>query len=149
MWLPETAVNYRTLQVLVRHGMSYLILSPFQGLRVRPFGGKRWIDVSQGQIDPTQPYRCFIKDTSGKRVSDQFIDIFFYDGMISKEVSFGDLLKDGNAFCEQFGQAYQPLKKRPQLIHIATDGETYGHHKKFGDMALAFALRRGIFIEGI
>jgi alpha-amylase/alpha-mannosidase (GH57 family) len=148
MWLPETAVNYPTLQVLVRHGMGYLILSPFQGLRVRPLGGKRWIDVSQGRIDPTQPYRCFIKDASGKRVSDQSIDIFFYDGMISKEVSFGDLLKDGNAFSEQFGQAYQPLKKRPQLIHIATDGETYGHHKKFGDMALAYALREGFSSRG-
>ena len=148
MWLPETAVNYPTLRVLVRYGMSYLILSPFQALRVRPFGGKRWVDVSQGRIDPTQPYRCFIKDTSGKKVSDQSIDIFFYDGMISKEVAFGDLLKDGNAFCERFGQAYQSLKKRPQLIHIATDGETYGHHKKFGDMALAYALREGFLSRG-
>jgi alpha-amylase/alpha-mannosidase (GH57 family) len=144
MWLPETAVNYATLRVLVKYGMKYLILSPFQALRARPFGGKKWADVSQGRIDPTQPYRCFIRDASGKKRTDQFIDIFFYEGMISRDVSFGDLLRDGNAFCEQFARAYQPSKKGPQLIHIATDGETYGHHKKFGDMALAYALKEGL-----
>ena len=148
LWLPETAVDYPTLQVLVKYGMQYLILSPFQSLRVRSFGGKKWADVSQGRIDPTQPYRCFVKKPSGKKVLDQFIDLFFYDGMISKEVAFGDLLKDGTALCERFTQAYQPSKKRAQLIHIATDGETYGHHKKFGDMALAYALKEGFSSHG-
>jgi alpha-amylase/alpha-mannosidase (GH57 family) len=148
MWLPEAAVNYATLRVLVKYGMKYLILSPFQALRARPFGGKKWADVSQGRIDPTQPYRCFVGDALGKKRIDEFIDIFFYDGMISREVSFGDLLRDGNVFCEQFAKAYQPSKKRPQLIHIATDGETYGHHKKFGDMALVFALKDGFASRG-
>jgi alpha-amylase/alpha-mannosidase (GH57 family)/DNA-binding transcriptional regulator GbsR (MarR family) len=148
MWLPETAVDYPTLQILVKYGMRYLILSPFQALRVRPFGGKKWTDVSQGKIDTTQPYRCFIKDISGKKVSDQFIDLFFYDGVISKEAAFGDLLKNGDAFCERFAEAYQSSKKGPQLIHIATDGETYGHHKKFGDMALAYALKEGMASHG-
>jgi hypothetical protein len=148
MWLPETAVNDATLRVLVKYGMKYLILSPFQAMRVRPFGGKKWADVSQGRIDPTQPYRCFIGDAAGRKRTDEFIDIFFYDGTISREVSFGDLLRDGNVFCEQFAKAYQPSKKRPQLIHIATDGETYGHHKKFGDMALVFALKDGFPSRG-
>lgn len=148
MWLPETAVDYLTLRILVKYGMRYLILSPFQALRVRPFGGKKWTDVSHGKIDTTQPYRCFIKDSSGKKVSDQFIDLFFYDGVISKEVAFGDLLKNGNAFCERFAEAYQSSKKGPQLIHIATDGETYGHHKKFGDMTLAYALKEGMASYG-
>jgi alpha-amylase/alpha-mannosidase (GH57 family) len=148
MWLPETAVNISTLQVLVKYGMRYLILSPFQASRVRPFGGKRWTDVSQGRIDSTQPYRCFIKDTSGKKLLDQFIDIFFYNGVISKEIAFGDLLKDGNTFSNRFTQFYQESKERPQLIHIATDGETYGHHKKFGDMALAYALEKGFLTRG-
>ncbi len=148
MWLPETAVNYATLQVLIKYGMQYLILSPFQALRIRPLGGKKWTDVSQGRIDPTQPYRCFIKDGSGKKVPDQFIDIFFYDGMISKEVAFGDLLKDGNALADRFARAYQSSRRRPQLLHIATDGETYGHHKKFGEMALAYALKEGIPSHG-
>ena len=137
MWLTETAVNDATLRVLIKHGIRYIILSPFQALRVRPFEGKKWVDVSQGRIDITQPYRCFIKDASGKKGSNQFIDIFFYEGTISREVSFGDLLRDGDAFSDRFAQIYQSSKKRPQLIHIATDGETYGHHKKFGEMALA------------
>jgi len=149
MWLPETAVNYSTLRLLVKYGMRYLILSPFQALRVKPFGGKRWIDVSQGRIDSTQPYRCYIKEASGKKLLDQFIDIFFYNGIISKEIAFGDLLKNGNAFSNRFTQFYQESKGRPQLIHIATDGETYGHHMKFGDMALAYALEKGFPSRGL
>jgi alpha-amylase/alpha-mannosidase (GH57 family) len=148
LWLPETAVNYATLRVLVKHGMRYLILSPFQAVRARPFAGKKWTDVSQGRIDTTQPYRCFIRDASGKKMSDQFIDLFFYNGIISKEVAFGDLLKDGTLFGDRFTQFQQESKGRPQLIHIATDGETYGHHKKFGEMALAFALRNGFPARG-
>ncbi len=128
--------------------MRYLILSPFQALRVRPFGGKRWTDISQGRIDTTQPYRCFIEDSSGQKLLDQFIDIFFYNGIISKEIAFGDLLKDGNTFCNRFTQFYQESKGRPQLIHIATDGETYGHYKKFGEMALAYALSKGFSTRG-
>jgi alpha-amylase/alpha-mannosidase (GH57 family) len=149
MWLPETAVNYPTLRVLIKYGMRYLILSPFQALRVRPFGGKRWTDVLEGRIDSTQSYRCFIKDAAGEKVLEQFIDIFFYNGIISKETAFGDLLKDGMAFCNRFLQFYQESEERPPLIHIATDGETYGHHKKFGDMALAYALNQGFASLGL
>ncbi len=149
IWLPETAVNYPTIKLLIKYGLRFIILSPFQALRMRPFGGKRWIDVSNGRIDPTQPYRYFLKDSSGKKVIDQYIDIFFYDGAISKEVAFGDLLRDGNLLCDRFLKAYQTTSKRPQLIHIATDGETYGHHKKFGEMALAFALRKGFSMRGL
>ena len=149
LWLPEAAVNTATLQVLFKYGMRYLILSPFQALRMRPFGGKRWTDVSRGRIDTTQPYRCFIKDPSEKKILDQFIDIFFYNGVISKEIAFADLLKDGNTFCNRFAQFYQESKGRPQLIHIATDGETYGHHKKFGEMALAYALGKGFPTRGL
>jgi len=148
LWLPETAVNTATLQILIKYGMRFLILSPFQALRVRPFGSKRWTDVSNGRIDTTQPYRCFMKDPSGKKFLDQSIDLFFYNGIISKEIAFSDLLKDGNTFCSRFTQFYQELKNRPQLIHIATDGETYGHHKKFGEMALAYALEKGFLTKG-
>jgi alpha-amylase/alpha-mannosidase (GH57 family) len=149
LWLPETAVNYATLRVLVKYGMGYLILSPFQASRARSFGGRKWSDVSQGRIDTTRPYRCFIQDASGKKLLDQFIDIFFYNGVISKEIAFGDLLKDGNNFCSRFTQFYQESKQRPQLIHIATDGETYGHHMKFGEMALAYALAKGFPARGL
>lgn len=149
LWLPETAVNYPTLQALIRHGIEYIILSPYQAQRIKPLGGKKWIEVSQGRIDPTQPYRCFLKKPSGEKILDQWIDIFFYDGSIAREVSFGDLLKDGTLFCERFRKSYQPSKKTPQIIHIATDGETYGHHKKFGEMALAYALFEGFASRGL
>jgi hypothetical protein len=148
LWLPETAVNYATLQVLVKNGMRYLILSPFQASRVRSLGGRKWTDVSHGRIDTAQPYRCFIRDASGKKLLDQSIDIFFYNGIISKEIAFGDLLKDGNTFCNRFTQFYQESKQSPQLIHVATDGETYGHHMKFGEMALAYALGKGFPARG-
>ncbi|MBS3920397.1 MAG: DUF3536 domain-containing protein [Deltaproteobacteria bacterium] len=148
MWLPETAVNYPTLQALIKNGMRYLILSPFQALRVRSLGSRKWTDVSQGKIDTTRPYRCFLGDRSGKKMSDQYIDIFFYEGVISKEIAFGELLKDGDRFCQRFVQGYQPSKKGPQLIHVSTDGETYGHHKKFGEMALAYALSKGLSGQG-
>lgn len=148
LWLPETAVNYPTLRALIQQGIEYIILSPYQAQRIKPLGGKKWIDVSQGRIDPTQPYRCFLKKPSGEKILDQWIDIFFYDGSISREVSFGDLLKDGKLFCERFRMSYQPSKKSPQMIHIATDGETYGHHKKFGEMALAYALFEGFASRG-
>jgi len=148
MWLPETAVNYPTLKTLIQCGMRYLILSPFQALRVRPLGSKKWLDVSQGKIDTTRAYRCFLKDRSGKRLEDQSMDIFFYDGVISKEIAFGDLLNDGNRLCQRFAQAYGRSKKGPQLIHVSTDGETYGHHKKFGEMALAYALSKGLSGQG-
>jgi len=148
MWLPETAVNYPTLQALIKYGMRYLILSPFQALRVRSFGGKKWTDVSQGRVDTTQPYRCFLRDRSGNKMSDQYIDILFYEGVISKEIAFGELLKDGDRFCQRFVQGYGRSKKGPQLIHVSTDGETYGHHKKFGEMALAYALSKGFSAQG-
>ena len=149
MWLPETAANYPVLRVLVQLGMKFLILSRFQALRARPLGATKWIDVSQGQIDSTQAYRCFVGDGSGKKRPDQFIDLFFYDGALSREVSFGDFLKDGNFFSDQLMKAYQSTKRRSQLIHIATDGETYGHHKKFGEMTLAYALNKGLSARGM
>ncbi len=149
MWLPETAVDYPTLRVLFQHEMRYLILSPLQALKVRPFGAKKWTEVSGGRIDSSQPYRCFVKDSNGKKSSEQCIDIFFYNGVISKEIAFGDLLNDGKAFCHRFLDFYQESKEKPQLIHIATDGETYGHHKKFGDMALAYALDQGFTSIGL
>ncbi len=149
LWVPETAVNTETLRILVQSGIRYLILSPFQAQRVRPFGGRRWTDVSHGRIDTTQPYRWFVKDLLGKKIWEQFIDIFFYNGVIAKEIAFADLLKDGEAFCRRFTQFYQESKGRPQIIHIATDGETYGHHKKFGEMALAYALEKGFHSVGL
>jgi len=99
------------------------------------------------RYNPTLP--LFYPGCIWQKLLDQFIDIFFYNGVISKEIAFGDLLKDGNNLCDRFAQFYQESKQRPQLIHIATDGETYGHHMKFGEMALAYALAKGFPARGL
>ena len=136
MWLAETAVNDETLEVLVDQGIKFTILSPFQAKGYRKFGEQDFVDVSWGSIDPARPYRYFIKSNPEK-----YIDLFFYDGAISKSVAFDELLKDGNKFFNRLKDGVSNLRNYPQLINIATDGESYGHHTKFGDMALAYVLR--------
>lgn len=135
MWLAETAVDNDTLRVLIENGIKYTILSPYQASKFRKIGDKEWTDVSWGNIDPARPYRYYIKGT------DKFIDLFFYDGAISKSVAFDEILKDGNKFIRRLKEGVSEARDYPQLVNIATDGESYGHHTKFGDMALSYVLR--------
>ena len=134
IWLAECAVDARTLEVLADLGIKYTILSPYQAQSVRKIGEKEWKDVSWGSIDPSQPYRYFIDGT------DKYIDLFFYDGAISKSVAFDNLLVNGEKFANRLLDGYVEERHRPQLVNIATDGESYGHHTKFGDMALSYVL---------
>jgi alpha-amylase/alpha-mannosidase (GH57 family) len=133
MWLPETAVDLQTLEVLADLGIKFTILSPYQAGRVRPLGGRAWRKVDGGRIDPSMAYA--VRLTSG-----QTMNCFFYDGPISRAIAFEDLLADGKRFSERLLGAFSDARTWPQLVHIATDGETYGHHRAYGDMALAFAL---------
>ena len=133
MWLPETAVDLQTLEVLADLGIKFTILSPYQAGRVRPLGGRAWRKVDGGRIDPSMAYG--VRLTSG-----QTMNCFFYDGPISRAIAFEDLLADGKRFSERLLGAFSEARTWPQLVHIATDGETYGHHRAYGDMALAFAL---------
>ena len=135
MWLPETACNEETLEVLVEAGMKFLILAPLQAEAVRPLAGGTWQDVSNEQIDPKQPYRCFLRN--GRK---HFIDIFFYDGPVSKAAGFDNIVFDAKLFGDRIDLAVDHHRKEPQLIHLATDGETFGHHKAFGERALAYLL---------
>ncbi len=135
MWLAETAVDDDTLRVLEENGIKFTILSPFQAKRIRKEGENNWNDVSWGNIDPARSYRYYIKSAPGK-----FIDLFFYDGAISKSVAFDELLRDGNKFVRRLKDGISFDRNYTQLVNIATDGESYGHHTKFGDMALAYAL---------
>lgn len=133
MWLAETACNDETLEVLAEAGLKYCILEPNQAEAVRALeknGG--WNDVSSGNIDPRRPYRYFLKNNSGK-----FIDLFFYDGPISKAMGFEDLLFEAKRFMDRIEGAIV-RDRRAQLIHMATDGETYGHHKAFGERVVAY-----------
>lgn len=132
MWLPETAVDYETLDLMAEHGIKFTVLAPGQARRIRRLGGDgEWSDVSGARIDPGRTYRA--RMSSGRT-----IDLFFYDGPISSAVAFERLLSSGERFAERLvsrGPVAEPL-----LMHIATDGETYGHHHRHGDMALAYAL---------
>ena len=136
IWLAETAVDDDTLRVLVENGIKFTVLSPYQALKMRKNGDKEWTDVSWGNIDPARSYRYYIKSAP-----DKYIDLFFYDGAISRSVAFDELLKDGNKFIRRLKEGYSEARKYPQLINIATDGESYGHHTKFGDMALSYVLK--------
>lgn len=136
MWLAETAVDDDTLRVLVENGIKFTVLSPYQAQRVKPINDSNWQDVSWGNIDPARSYRYYIKSAPGK-----YIDLFFYDGAISKSVAFDELLKDGNKFIKRLKEGVSQNRNYNQLVNIATDGESYGHHTKFGDMALAYVLK--------
>ena len=134
MWLPETAVDTETLEVLAEAGLAFTVLAPSQAGRVRPLGGRNWRDVSGGRIDPSRAYEA--KLPSGRRIT-----LFFYDGPISRAVAFEGLLRRGEYLAERLASAFVEGREWPQLVHIATDGETYGHHHRRGEMALAYALR--------
>lgn len=136
MWLAETAVDDETLKFLEENGIKFTVLSPYQALKFRQEGDKDWQDVSWGNIAPARSYRYYIKSAPGK-----FIDLFFYDGAISRSVAFDELLKDGNKFIKRLKEGISDCRDYPQLINIATDGESYGHHTKFGDMALSYVLK--------
>ena len=133
MWLPETAADLQTMEVLADLGIKFTILSPYQAGRVRPLGGRAWRKVDGGRVDPSMAYA--VRVPSGKA-----INVFFYDGPISRAIAFENLLADGRRFSERLLGAFSEARTWPQLVHIATDGETYGHHRAYGDMALAFAL---------
>lgn len=133
MWLPETAVDIESLEILAELGIRFTILAPHQADRVRPIGGRVWHDVSGSRIDPTQAYEQRLP--SGRKIA-----LFFYDGPIARAVAFEGLLSSGEHLANRLVGAFDDGRNRPQLVHIATDGESYGHHHRFGDMALAYAL---------
>ena len=132
LWLAETACNTETLEVLAAHAMKYVILAPGQCARIRKIGEKDWTEVSGGRVDPKRAYQCVLP--SGKKIA-----LFFYDGPVSQGIAFSDTLKSGENFAKRLLGAYAQ-REETQLMHIATDGETYGHHQKFADMALASCL---------
>lgn len=133
MWLPETAVDIDALEALAAEGIAFTILEPHQASRWRPIGETAWHEAN-GRLDPTLPYRCALP--SGATIA-----IFFYDGPISRAVAFERLLARGEVFANRLLGAFRDTRKHPQLVNIATDGETYGHHHRFGEMALAYALQ--------
>jgi alpha-amylase/alpha-mannosidase (GH57 family) len=147
MWLAETAADTETLQLLAAEGIRFTVLAPRQCQRVRPISGGKagadpdttkpageWIDTPNATVDPTHPY--FVRFPSGPPLA-----VFFYDGPTSRAVAFEGLLNSGESFVARLKQGFQDSNSHPQLVHVATDGESYGHHHRHGEMALAYALR--------
>jgi alpha-amylase/alpha-mannosidase (GH57 family) len=141
LWLPETACDDATLCALIEEGLAYVVLSPFQAARVRPLGAKVWESVSDDLVDTTIPYRYFHRDGSGRSIS-----IFFYDGQVAKSIAFDGVLASSRLLVERFERA--AAAGRGALVNVATDGETYGHHFKFGDRCLAYALEAEVESRG-
>jgi len=134
LWLPETAVDNESLEVLAEAGVKFTILAPHQALRIRPLDTEPWEDVRQG-IDPSRAYLW--RGPRGLSLA-----VFFYDGPISRAIAFERLLERSENLVSWIEAAFSDSRTWPQLVHCATDGETYGHHSRFGEMGLAAAVRK-------
>jgi len=144
MWLAETAVDYATLEALVAEKIKFIILAPSQAQRCRPCPTEddphsQWHEVGGNQIDPTRPYRCYLDSQEIGKKSQTYIDIFFYDGPISRDMGFSDVVYNSHHFAGRVGAAIRGDHRQSQLISVATDGETFGHHKKGTEKTLAYA----------
>ncbi len=133
LWLAETACDTTTLCALADAGMKFVILAPGQCARVRKIGETKWEEVGAA-VDPKRAYQCNLPN--GKSIV-----LFFYDGPVSQGIAFSDTLSSGEKFASRLLGTYNESEE-PQLMHIATDGETYGHHQKFADMSLAYCLKK-------
>lgn len=133
MWLPETAVDLESLDLMAEQGIAFTVLAPHQAAAVREGAAGAWAGVTDGRIDPKRPYLCRLP--SGRTIA-----LFFYDGPIAHDLAFGGLLRNGEGFARRLAGSFSAAPARAELVHVATDGETYGHHHRFGEMALAYAL---------
>ena len=169
MWLAETAADARTLEMLAEEGIRFTVLAPHQCSRVRAIDGERgdktqrrgaadnrsegrldwqklaaatpageWMetpgDSTRATVDTTRPY--LVRFASGRVLA-----VFFYNGPVSRAVAFEGLLNSGEAFAARLKAGFRDSEQQAQLMHIATDGESYGHHHKHGEMALSYALK--------
>ena len=148
LWLPETACNDRVMSALIDEGLRYVILAPHQAKRYRTARGSDgvstgsgsdrvaspdavWHDINENTLDTSIPYRYIGRDDPNNSIS-----VFFYDGATSRAIAFERLLSSSRELVDAFAQS----ANGKQMLSIATDGETYGHHFKFGDLCLAHAL---------
>lgn len=169
MWLGETAVDIPTLEILSECGIKFTILSPYQAKRFKAISEMEdpdeeeaaakteeppvkiagqsaalaetavkakkssWRDATGAKIDPRNAYLCRLP-------SGRTINLFFYDGPISQAIAFERLLDNGEKFARRLLEQANENNDRPRIVNIATDGETYGHHHKFGEMGLSYCL---------
>jgi alpha-amylase/alpha-mannosidase (GH57 family) len=168
MWLAETAADSASLEVLAQNGIRFTVLAPHQCKRIRPLkkspsasaaepapksdpvaapaalaavappadaapAADLWTDTPNATVDTTRPYLA--RFASGASIA-----VFFYQGPTSRAIAFEGLLNSGEAFAARLKAGFKD-NPQPQLVHVATDGESYGHHHKYGEMALAYTLR--------
>lgn len=133
IWLAETAVDTATLEVLADYGIKFTVLAPRQMKALRYHESDDWYQVQNEQFDTRRAY--YVNLPSGRKIS-----VFFYNGEISKGIAFEGLLNNGKAFASRLLGSFNE-DDVPQLVHIATDGESYGHHHRYGEMALADCLK--------
>lgn len=134
MWLPETAVDIETLEILAELGIRFTLLAPRQASRIKKMTrGARWEDISNERIDPSMAYLCQLP-------SKKSINLFFYDGPVSRDIAFGGLVNNGEDLAGRLTSAFDDSRRHAQLVHVAVDGETFGHHHRHGDRALAYCL---------
>lgn len=139
LWLSETACNDDTLGSLIDEGLKYVILSPYQAERVRSESGD-WHNVSDGSVDPAVAYRYYHRDGSGRSIA-----IFFYDGPRARSIAFESALSSSQALVDLLSRA---RGGDGRIVHVATDGESYGHHAHFADRSLAYALEEEAVARG-
>ncbi|HEX7721510.1 MAG TPA: DUF3536 domain-containing protein [Pyrinomonadaceae bacterium] len=155
MWLPETACSDPVMDALIDEGLRFVILAPQQAARIRvltsensdrvdnevstgsdsdrvnPAQDSVWSQVNEATLDTSVPYRYLHRDAPHKS-----INVFFYNGLTSRAIAFENLLRSSRELVDAFARAVDDK----DMLNVATDGETYGHHFKFGDLCLAYAL---------
>jgi alpha-amylase/alpha-mannosidase (GH57 family) len=133
LWLAETACSPETLEYLIEEKVKFIILDPSQALKVRKMGSDIWEDVSICNINTKNPYRAY-----SLKNPDKYIDIFFYDGSLSRSIAFDDVIFNAEKLMDRIDSCKIPASENPQLISVAVDGETFGHHKHFADRTIAY-----------
>ncbi|HEY3704101.1 MAG TPA: DUF3536 domain-containing protein [Terracidiphilus sp.] len=135
MWLAETAADTETLELLAAHGIKFTVLAPHQCKRIRSLKNSdaAWTDTPNAGVDTSRPY--LVRFDNGLSIA-----VFFYDGPRSRAIAFEGLLNSGENFAARLNGGFKDVHEA-QLVHVATDGESYGHHHRHGEMALAYTLR--------
>ncbi|RKX77399.1 MAG: glycoside hydrolase [Spirochaetes bacterium] len=128
IWLPETAINERVVDILIEEGVKFVILSPWQAQAYRIEGKEEWMLLEDNPIYSNRVYK--IKRGSGE------LAVFFYNHILAQGISFDHYLRNAETLYEKILGFYKKEDKK-NLISVATDGEVYGHHEPFGDMCLA------------
>jgi hypothetical protein len=134
MWLPETAADPATLEALIDAGVRFTILAPEQIAAVRA-PGESWTKVDRDSLDTGRAYRWTSSEGGGRSIT-----LAVFDGPLSRELAFGNALRDASTFLQRIRESAERSKVTGlPLVLAASDGELYGHHKKFADLTLAYA----------